>query len=166
MVPSLINLPAGGIMRFLAVVAAIASVVVGSFSVSTTAGANPAPKAAVVGAMASAHQTSKTAVKKCKSCLTATASHYVSKAAAEKYAKKSHIGGLCGKGAGWQCTTQSIQIRCLRHDGFHSWLCNVKWTDQSFTVPPVIPASGWQKCAGQVDVYHTTSVNNLSVKCA
>ena len=91
--------------------------------------------------------------------------HFVSKPAAERYAKRSKVGGLCGRGAAWTCATTSIKVKCIRHDGYHSQRCKAEWREDSLSLPPVVPASSWQKCSGEVNIYHTQSVNNISVTC-
>jgi hypothetical protein len=97
-------------------------------------------------------------------CAVASA-HYVSKSAAERYAKRSKVGGLCGRGAVWQCQDSSIKIHCISHVAYHSWLCDASWTELSTSGGPIFPSTSWQKCKGRVTIYHTTGAEDVSVKC-
>jgi hypothetical protein len=114
--------------------------------------------------VAGAHQPSKSTTEKCESCIRATASHYVSKAAAEKYAKKSKVDGLCGRGAVWDCDEGSIKIRCISRAAYHSWLCNASWTELSTDGGFLAPPTSWQKWKGRVQIIHAESAKDVSMK--
>jgi hypothetical protein len=114
-------------------------------------------------AVASSHSGAKTAGE--KSTPTATAAHYVSKSAAEKYAKRSKVGGLCGRGVAWDCQDSSIKIHCIKHVAYHSWLCNANWTELSTYGGPLFPPTSWQKCKGRLQIIHAEGAKDVSMKC-
>jgi hypothetical protein len=107
-------------------------------------------------ALASAHAETKAEGE--KNTPTATAAHYVSKAAAEQYARKENIHGICGKAKLWWCNPLSIKITCKRHDGYHSWRCDAKWEEYIISIPP----SSYRLCKSELSVYHTQSVKLLT----